>query len=292
MANHTNTFIPCVCGSSTSLENCCLAEIASKSEHEANIIPPNPQTGIQNNHCLLASTCDCDLKRSREHYVSKSVLKQIDEVIALHGVPWLPPNESNTFRVSSLQSKVLCKRHNEALSSLDASAARFFSTVKRFSKASYNGQDRIEIFNGRDIERWMLKTLYGLIESQTLQLKQGTKLNAYINERCVDLLYNRVPFEYGRGFFMRTAYSEHLQVVNHLRVKPVLNNTKRTIQGLEFNILGFDFLLSTCPLNVEGGVFRPGFIVFTSSTGTKVIRLFWPDSGEDQILVFSSLDTL
>ncbi|HPJ81862.1 MAG TPA: hypothetical protein PL103_06545 [Saccharofermentans sp.] len=291
MATDTNIFIPCICGSGIALEKCCLVNIASKLEIEANIIPPKPKTGVSNNRCLLASTCDCSLVKSREHYLSASVLKQIDQVIAVQGVPWIQPHESNTFRVSSLTSKVFCKRHNEALSSLDTSAAKFFSAIKRFSKSSYDGRDRIEIFNGRDIERWMLKTLYGLIKSKSLQLKQGARLSIHIDERCLDLLFGRVPFEYGRGFFMRTSYSKHIQVFNHISVSPVLNNTGRTLQGLEFNLLGFDFLLSTCPINVEGGVFRPGFIVFTSNTGTKVIRLYWPDTSKEEILIFSSSES-
>jgi hypothetical protein len=57
---------------------------------------------------------------------------------------------------------MLCKRHNQALSPLDAVATAFFG----FFTAEWSG-DAIEVFltRGYDLERWMLKTLCGLVAS-------------------------------------------------------------------------------------------------------------------------------
>jgi hypothetical protein len=258
---------------------------------EGNIMPPNPRTGVSNSRCLLSSSCDCSNKISKEHYVSASVLSHIGDIITLKGVPWLPANELCSYKISSLNAKVLCKRHNESLSTLDSSASRFFSALKRFIKADYDGEDRVEILNGRDIERWMIKTLYGLIASKSLQVSHGNSLKARINQRCVDLLYDQVPYTFGRGFFMRSAYPKCIQAQNHLMVSPILNKTQRTIQGLEFSIFGFNFLFSTCKINVQGGVFRPGFIAFESHTGSKLIRLFCADQCTEQIHIFSTSKT-
>jgi len=274
----------CYCGSGKRFNRCCKPRIDKIPFKNTRISPPEAHTGFSHPGCFLSSTNDCGEKISREHYISASVLSEIDDIINLEGVSWLPPKKPKKLRISSLTSKVLCQRHNESLSPLDKNATEFFRALKNFTQASFDGPEKVIILNGRDLERWMLKAIYGLLTSKSLQQQYGISIQGVIDKRCVELLYDLVPFEKGRGLFIRTAYPGPMPAKRHLMVKPLLKIHKRTLQGMEFNVLGYDFLLTTCPINVEGGEFRPGYILFSSSTGTKVICLKWPDPGPHPII--------
>ena len=248
------------------------------------IHPPGPVTNYTHPQCYLSITNDCSTKLTREHIVSSAVLREIDIVIALEGLPWLQPRQKKHLRISAINSKVLCDRHNTALSKLDKIGTKFFKALKQFTIASYNGKERLVIVSGRDLERWMLKILYGLLASNSLQQDYGNPIRCNVDQRCIDLLYEKVPFEQGRGLFVRTDYPGPMPAQRRLRIRPLLKVAEQKLKGIELNILGFDFLLSTCPINVEGGIFRPGFFLFSSHTGTKVIRLTWPDPGPQLVV--------
>jgi hypothetical protein len=144
------------------------------------------------------------------------------------------------------------------------------------------------MFNGRDIERWMLKTLYGLLVSKNLQARPGLRIVGEVDQQCVDFLFDRDTFVPGRGLFIRTEIGHTIETKRSIAVTPVAKNLKGTLNGICFNIVGFDFLLTTSKVNVEHSAFRPGYIVFSSRTGFKVIHLFWTDPGPHPIVPFVS----
>jgi hypothetical protein len=231
-------------------------------------------------------TNDCDKKISKEHYMSKGVLQEIDYMIGTEGLPGIPPGENRHISTSNLTAHVLCKRHNSALSSLDDVGARFFQAIKNFSSSDYEGSERVLAFNGRDVERWMLKTMYGMLASKLLQVRLGLRLQADIDSKCVDLLYDKIPFVPGRGLFMRTEIGHTVATRNSIAVRPVTNNVKQTLNGMTFNLVGFDFLLTTSKANAENSAFRPAYIVFTWKNRFRVIHLYWTDPGPHPIVPF------
>jgi hypothetical protein len=95
------------------------------------------------------------------------------------------------------QSKILCKRHNEALAGLDAMAGKFFSTLKLvfddiFDKKTPSRSSKWFLFSGEEIELCMLKTAIGLFHSGVVA-KENLTLNEEqaINPECYDILYAR-----------------------------------------------------------------------------------------------------
>jgi hypothetical protein len=88
--------------------------------------PPGKVTGYSHAGCYLRNTRDCSEQISREHYISRSVLTQLGEVLRISGAPWLDPDQTLDTTVENLTAKILCKRHNEALSPLDGEAGLFF----------------------------------------------------------------------------------------------------------------------------------------------------------------------
>ena len=69
--------------------------------------------------CWAWSLGDCGGGISREHYVSQSVFP--DQSIFVQGIDWCL-DEAKEIRIETLTAKILCKRHNTALSELDATA--------------------------------------------------------------------------------------------------------------------------------------------------------------------------
>src|SRR5216683_7087127 len=89
------------------------------------------RTGLRNPHCYAQALADCSDVRSREHYLTESVLKAIalaDE-IEVEGLAWQGSGYSKVVGTKRLASWILCKRHNEALSGLDSTALHLFQTI-------------------------------------------------------------------------------------------------------------------------------------------------------------------
>jgi hypothetical protein len=99
-----------------------------------------------------------------QHSISDNILRQqandnglIDVNGKLRG--------RNTFKKS-----ILCKRHNEGLSPLDEIGGRFFKTICdidiALNKLNYDSVPDVSEFDGQDLERYMLKELFGCLSGQ------------------------------------------------------------------------------------------------------------------------------
>ena len=125
-----------------------------------------------------------------------------------------------------------------------------------------------------------------------LQVSPGVKLRAGITSTCADLLYGKVSFSSGRGLFLRAETTHTIETVNSISASPVTNNVKKTINGIRFNMVGFDFFLSTSPVKAEDAIFQPSGIMFNSHTGLKLIKINWTTPGQHIPVLFNSTKDL
>ncbi|MFZ2493467.1 MAG: hypothetical protein WA208_18465 [Thermoanaerobaculia bacterium] len=117
--------------------------------------------------CWAAALGDCDAVQSREHYLSRSIIGTGEVVVS--GLRSLG-GRAATISAERLVAKVLCKRHNELLSPLDAAAGDFFRVLKAFKYragmrargARKRGGVDVYRVDGALVERWMLKTVINL----------------------------------------------------------------------------------------------------------------------------------
>src|SRR5262249_35605606 len=134
---------------------------------------------------------------SGEHYLSKAVLMAMGGKITIDGVPWLPTGEKREIGVNNLTARVLCKRHNSALSPLDAVAGEFFSVLRNINTdlttKSLSRKRSHYFFSGEELELWMLKTLCGMIYSGNA-LADGVRL---LGNNRVDYLIVQSALEVG-----------------------------------------------------------------------------------------------
>lgn len=267
----------CPCESGLKSTECCLLPDGVWYKNPTSFTPQPPQTGFSHPDCYLLHTEDCSTKMSDEHYVSETVLKAVDNVLKITGVPWLRPGESKKIPASSFYRKILCIRHNKAFSHIDAQGGRFVKWIKMLCNSSISPLHPLTIFNGLDIERWLLKTFWGLLFSAILQVAPGKTIKKVKNTpRMVDLLFGRIPDKWGRGLWVRTDPKLAVDTQLSLSVSPVSKPGTNQLFGFTLNIFGFDFLYSTAPINVETSVFRPSEIIFERHKSVSKIILSWP----------------
>jgi hypothetical protein len=81
---------------------------------------------------------DCEGGISREHYVSQSVFP--NQSIFVRGLDWCL-DEAKEIRIETLTGKILCKRHNTALSELDSTAGLAFNSIQDHVATTNQRQD-------------------------------------------------------------------------------------------------------------------------------------------------------
>ena len=84
-------------------------------------------------NCWAAVLGNCSEAISKEHLVSKSLFK--DTVLGVQGLPWCE-DKPKKIGIASLTSKVLCVKHNNALSEVDAAGAHAFDVLREMRRLS------------------------------------------------------------------------------------------------------------------------------------------------------------
>lgn len=77
--------------------------------------------------CWAKSVSACSSTQSREHYISKGLLR--DKTLFVDNAPFLGGGNKEIAK-ASLTKKCLCKKHNEQLSVYDDEAIRFGDALK------------------------------------------------------------------------------------------------------------------------------------------------------------------
>lgn len=154
---------PCQCGSGQAFGACCLSADGRPVQAIASLQPPGPVTGFGHPGCYLAPSCNCSPKLSREHYISRTLIS--GPQLRVRGFPW-QKSEVLFCSPDSLTDKILCQRHNSALSPLDNHAGLAFRAIGE--AADYVDQRPLTrrihygIISGDALELWAMKTLAGL----------------------------------------------------------------------------------------------------------------------------------
>lgn len=218
---------PCPCGSGLAIKECCVSL-------KVNTEPPPPKTNYSHPQCYARGLADCSERITGEHFVSKSVLRIISEAGPLKMVraPWLPRGEEKAVSLATLPSKVLCKRHNEALSGLDQLAERFFN----FLMGEKSDQE-ILMINGDEIERWMLKVLCGYVASGNSPVQSRSWAPP---ELWLHILFGIESIPPGLGLWF--VKGDFKRIHHAVGLWAVPGEEANSITGIWFQISGFPFV--------------------------------------------------
>lgn len=288
----------CPCESGKLIKDCCLQ--ATGILRPKPFIPQlsAPKTGIRNPKCYAAELINCSDKISGEHYISHSILRELSEdgvTVEIEGLSWLKDDEKKKLPTKRLESNILCKRHNEALAGFDSLAKRFFSTIDRIDKgfgADHDqNEDRVFLFNGHDIERWMLKTLCGVVHSKSSSSQSGPIKAWKPNLQWLQILFaqDRFPNKWGLYFSRNVG---HVDLIHRNFEFASISNDSLGVYGsiTVLNEKKFILAMATPPANKEdtilaGHIYRPNELVMTNGKSKKIIKFGWDLPGEGESIV-------
>ena len=187
-----------------------------------------------------------------------------------------------------MRSNILCARHNNALSPLDTEAGRFIRTFGEYD-ANFNTSQpvpQIAVFSGEDIERWMLKTVCGMVAAGQVA-KDGIVQSRAVPDVWVDVLYRLASWPTGWGVYLAPpAVTYHSRSFSFVpKMHPLTGQVLAA--EMEFNGFRFVLLLGKPDNPTAWGVQRPRMLVFEQRGVRKFIELSWSGSSHDEYVVFS-----
>jgi len=270
----------CFCGSGKKIVDCCFAPIDTT--------PHPPKSGYSHPRCYARSLQDCSRQISNEHYISKSVLDLFSPAaIKISGISWLERGKSKELSIATLSSKVLCNRHNEALSPLDTLAKKFFSVA--LGRA---GEQWAMVLNGFEVERWMLKLYCGFLSSGVMTYRGKPMPKAFPSEEFLNTLFYRKPIPPGRGLLCvlekKSEYRDGM-----IRWRPLMHQ--------QFGLIGFDFgieyirlMFSFGPVSdtdnetirTKGLRYHPNSIIVKGRDVYRELHFGWPEGGNVTINLY------
>jgi hypothetical protein len=191
----------------------------------------------------------------------------------------------------SAVAKILCGKHNSALSQFDAEAAK----LSKFLVTNVLHEPLAEAaisLNGKRLEKWALKTFFNLGHIRGLHREQPNRLDPPTN--LVRHVYLDDPIADGVGLYFVTGKVSNQDFGPGLWWN-VIQNPKNTAEifGMVFVFFGVRFVISIPPLRAEDKIaslgqvngfdyssakilYRPPNIGLMSSTaGLKRIDLKW-----------------
>jgi hypothetical protein len=242
--------------------------------------------------CYAAELGDCSGPLNREHFISKTILKDFEESAGLH-VTGYPYGNSAGFLMSaaSMSAKVLCENHNNGLSNVDAEGSRFLLAFfnahvglleKKFTT------DVIYECDGPLIERWMLKYICGLVASG----QTGTDIER-ISKTVPPLGFIQVLFGIETlptkwGLYTRATNPVGVSESKELAFAPYLplqRDGTHHLAGVKMRHYGFTSILALktpqepfAGTDLDQTIHRPAFFkFFYRPTGRSVtITIKWP----------------
>jgi hypothetical protein len=276
----------CPCGSSNLVGDCaCLRA-------DGRLLPPEVKTSVsvggkheyKHPKCFASDMADCSTKISREHFISHSLIREIEktyvpgERMQVGGFPWQTPGQLQEVSPSSLASKVLCERHNSALSPLDSVGGSFFRAFHQIHYEFHsNPTPRLYyLFNGHDVERWLLKTLCGVIASGSTN--NVPRRNRPPKDYLACLFQGeRLPSSWGLYLLTQGGKQE---ATGGVKFATICDG--RTVHGLLVDILAFRFILAIHAIPEKSGLLadsvnRPDCLHFRCGKSKKegAILLGW-----------------
>jgi hypothetical protein len=202
---------------------------------------------------------DCSDDLTGEHFMSEVVLRELADggkTVLVRGFPW-QTNDVKSVGIRALESRMLCGRHNSALSGLDTQAGRLFRVLRGIDSDLRAGVGRYEVklFTGVDVERWMLKTLIGLASSGNARERNGTRITWSVPDLWLKILFGPFTFTRSWGLYVSARVGDPVPLdPRHVGFAPLM--TDGVISGLQAQVAD----LRLCLAMRDVGVRRAGAI--------------------------------
>jgi hypothetical protein len=119
---------------------------------------------------------------TREHFISENVLEKMatNTLRFENAGHFFGGKQTVEIGIDDFCAKVLCDKHNPALSDLDAAAGTAFSTIEalakdcvEFANLERRSLSQFHLSSGVDIERWLIKVYCGLVAAKKVRSSSG-----------------------------------------------------------------------------------------------------------------------
>ena len=246
--------------------------------------------------CYAGVSEDCSTKLSSEHWLSADILRASsgEQPVIVSGMPWQADAE-HALSVKALGSKVLCERHNRALSPLDRLAGQVFRVVHHYQIdqreiADPHGHE-FALFSGDVFERWMLKLLWGGVAARALGRREAPapSLRSAIDARWLsDVLFRNEPMPEPLGFYMAGRPDVPFSGEAAVGIEPLVGPQGDVWgAGIEFGAITFRLYLGTPGHSDDDVTFHrhpQGFFLSKASRDVqKVLAFAWNDGGSPPV---------
>lgn len=261
----------CPCGSKKPIATCWPDGPDGSWPHppHAKVFPPAPPSGFAHPDCYAKQYSDCISKLSNEHYVSESLVTELElNKGIVSGLVFQDPGKTKVAGPEVYRSRVLCRRHNSALSPLDDVARRFGRALRTLVSLGHPSspapiKDEYWAFNGHDIERWIAKCLAGAMTAGVLRRREVRAGALPVPDRVLALLFGERQLEKPAGLYFFGGLPTLASA--DMGFRAVWDEQYSDIVGMEVRIHSIDMLLwleSTPPPPVR---FPPQEMTFRSA---------------------------
>lgn len=176
--------------------------------------------------CWARSEGGCSKELTREHVISKSVMRHIPKFgLRLGGADIAVPVTKKSGTIT-----YLCKTHNGMLSPADKEACLLFSTIKDMFFSTIlkvnekpNGErveENVKI-EGNLIEKWLAKTFLNATTFEYFALQKSVDLDPFpLNlKNIAPFIFGERKFESPYGFYIRQSTEKQKNF--HLRIEKI-----------------------------------------------------------------------
>ncbi len=248
--------------------------------------------------CYARELGDCSTAISKEHYVSAVVLRGVslgEPTVLVQNLSFQQPGTLEERGISSLAAKVLCEKHNAALSVFDGAGNALFVGMDRMDSAAGKVGTPPETFvvNGDHLERWMLKMLCGGLYSGTMPVPGGSMKGVCPPVEWLNVLFRGADLPAGQGLFLRAGTPGEVFSTEPAILKmAVVVDKDNIIIGFRMWVFNFEYTLvladlpPTPPPMLHHAHYRPAGLVVEGSarslhfewgrpSGSKEVRVVW-----------------
>lgn len=280
---------PCPCGSGNVARSCCFTGTGWQWHKKPSALGLKALPAAERvQKCYMKELGSCVSPISGEHIISESVCRVLmgDGEFSISGVPWLEAGETKI--VAPPKAKCLCRKHNSALSPLDAAAHYFFASLRSYLQHDSGTQHAL--LSGHDLERWLLKTAKAAAVSRNLA-HGGERLSRSFarDDELLDLLDEPESWPEGAGLYCTMNTGDLTENSARFQFQP-LTNEHDDIEAVAVNIMGFRFVLLLDAHDLikypflAGAKYRPGRIAISYPTSTCWVTLSWEDNRTHEAL--------
>ena len=262
----------CPCGSHKPIESCCLRSDNTIFTQPSRIKIRKVRAPYSNPRCYAAALGNCSKGISSGHYISKGVLLDLADPVPLtvRGFLWQKQPTLN-LSPNALTANILCTTHNSALSCLDTVGKRLMvalSGVDRyFSWNNRTTRPIVHLFNGHDVERWLLKVLCGIVASGNAGFHDAPIEKSNPPLAWLQWLFGLEPLPEQWGLYLRSTIGGRVMLQKEFMFAPLVTSTQ-IVAGCIAGLNNINFLLAmTPPADNPGGllkdaIYRPSSLQF------------------------------